>query len=223
MSVRAAARYQSVIFDLDGTIADTEPLVIGCMLETINAHGHPVDRERLLRYIGPPLPVMLDNMLGLSAAQAQAIYLDYLRRYEERYLPRTAPLPGAEALLDGLQTAGVPLALVTNKREDAGRKTLALLGWTERFRAIVGADTASDPKPHPAPLLHALDILGGEPASAAMVGDTESDMGSGRNADFAAVIGIIGVRDDAYLRRFGATHTAADLDAVRALLLTDAH
>ena len=213
-------RYQSVIFDLDGTLADTEPLVIGCMLETINAHGHPVDEALLLRYIGPPLPVMLFNMLGLNAEQAQPIYLDYLRRYEDSYMPRTRPLPGAEPLLDALREADVPMVVVTNKREDAGRKTVELLGWTDRFEAIIGADTASDPKPHPAPLMHALDILKGEPESAAIVGDTESDMGAGRNAKFAGVIGIVGLRDDEYLRRFGATHTAEDLATVQSLLFT---
>ena len=51
-----------------------------------------------------------------------------------------------------------------------------------------------------------------------MVGDTESDMGAGRNANFAAVIGIIGVRDAGYLRRYGATHTADGLAGVQALL-----
>ena len=214
------ARYRSVIFDLDGTLADTEPLVIGCMLETINAHGHPVDQELLLKYIGPPLPVMLHNMLGLNAEQAQPIYMDYLRRYEHTYMPRTRPLPGAEALLDALCEADVPMAVVTNKREDAGRKTVELLGWTDRFETIIGADTASDPKPHPAPLMHALDTLKGEPETSAMVGDTESDMGAGKNANFAGVIGIVGVRDDDYLRRYGATHTAEDLAAVQGLLFT---
>ena len=210
--------YQSVVFDLDGTLADTEPLVVGCMLETINAHGHAVDEALLLQFIGPPLPVMLHNMLGLDLEQAQPIYMDYLRRYEESYMPRTRPLPGAEMLLDALREGEVPLAVVTNKREDAGRKTVELLGWTERFETIIGADTASDPKPHAAPLLHALEVLNGQADTAAMVGDTESDMGAGRNAEFAGVIGIVGVRDADYLRRFGATHTAEDLAGVRELL-----
>ena len=214
----ARARYRSVIFDLDGTLADTEPLVLGCMLETINAHGHAVDRERLLQFIGPPLPVMLFHMLGLSAEEAQPIYMDYLRRYEQSYMPRTTPLSGAEALLDDLAAADVPLAVVTNKREDAGRKTVELLGWTERFRTIIGADTASDPKPHAAPLLHALDILGGAPEAAAMVGDTESDMGAGRNANFAGVIGIVGLRDADFLMREGATAVADGLPGVGELL-----
>ncbi len=214
----AKARYRSVIFDLDGTLADTEPLVIGCMLETINAHGHPVDEALLLKYIGPPLPVMLYNMLGLNAEQAQPIYLDYLGRYEETYMPRTRPLPGAETLLDALCEADVPMAVVTNKREDAGRKTVEMLGWTDRFETIIGADTASDPKPHAAPLLHALDILNGEPESAVIVGDTESDMGAGKNARFAGVIGIVGLRDADFLVSQGATATAKDLPQVQGLL-----
>ena len=211
-------RFESVIFDLDGTLADTEPLVLGCMLETINAAGHAVDQAMLMKYIGPPLPVMLFNMLGLDAEAAHPIYMAYLDRYEREYMPRTTPLPGAEALLDGLAAADVPLAVVTNKREDAGRKTVELLGWTERFVTIIGADTAPHPKPHAAPIVHALEQLDSTAERSAIVGDTESDMGAGRNAELAAVIGIIGVRDDAYLRRFGATHTAENLDAVSRLL-----
>ncbi len=210
--------YQSVVFDLDGTLGNTEPLVLGCMLETINAHGHPVDEELLLQFIGPPLPVMLFSMLGLSEVEAEPIYLDYLRRYEATYMPMTRPLPGAEALLDALRDAEVPLAIVTNKREDAGRKTIELLGWSDRFTTIIGADTASDPKPHAAPLLLALKRLRSEPGSAAMVGDTESDMGAGRNAGFAAVIGIAGLRTPQFLIDQGATHTVSTLAEIPGIL-----
>ena len=216
--MRMRPTYRSVVFDLDGTLGDTEPLVLGCMLETINAHGHSVKRERLLQFIGPPLPVMLFNMLGLSAAEAEPIYRDYLRRYEEQYMPRTRPLPGAEALLDALREADVPLAIVTNKREDAGRKTIDLLGWADRFETIIGADTASDPKPHAAPLLYALEALQGQPQSAAMIGDTESDMGAGRNAGFAAVIGIAGIRTPEFLIDQGATHTVSTLADLKGIL-----
>ena len=216
-----ACRYRAVIFDLDGTLADTEPLVIGCMLETINAAGHPVARDQLLRYIGPPLPIMLNHMLGLSLEQAQPIYLDYLERYRRDYMPRTTPLPGAELLLDALREARVPLAIVTNKREDAGRQTVELLGWSERFVTIIGADTAAAPKPDAAPILLALQRLGAAPADAAIVGDTESDMGAGRNANLAAAIGLEGVRNADHLRTHGATHTAATLTEVSQLLLAN--
>ncbi len=211
-------RYRAVIFDLDGTLADTEPLVIGCMLETIRAAGHPVTEAQLLRYIGPPLPVMLNRMLGLSLDAAQPIYLDYLERYRRDYMPRTTPLPGAEALLDALREAEVPLALVTNKREDAGRQTVELLGWSERFTVIIGADTAEAPKPDAAPILLALDALNAAPDQAAIVGDTESDMGAGRAAKLAGVIGLVGVRDADYLRNHGATDTAVGLGEIQRLL-----
>ncbi len=215
-------RYAGVIFDLDGTLADTEPLVIGCMLETIRAAGHAVSEAQLLRFIGPPLPVMLNRMLGLDAAAARPIYIDYLQRYRRGYMPRTAPLPGAEALLDALRAADTPLAVVTNKREDAGRESIEILGWSGRFRTIIGADTTVAAKPHAAPILHALQALRAAPHEAAIVGDTESDMGAGQAAGLAAVIGIVGVRDAAFLRAHGATATAGDLWEAQELLLTEA-
>ena len=212
-------RYAGVIFDLDGTLADTEPLVIGCMLETISAAGLPVTEQRLLEFIGPPLPLMLHQMYEISEDDAQRIYRDYLRRYAGDYLPRTRPLPGAGELLDALRDAGVPLALVTNKREDAGRKSIEVLGWTERFIAIVGANTAAAAKPDPAPIRHALGFLGADPSEAAIVGDTESDMGAARNAGLAAAIGLVGVRTAEFLRERGATAAAESLDEVRDLLI----
>ena len=211
-------RYDGVIFDLDGTLADTEPLVIGCMLETINAAGHPVTEAQLLRYIGPPLPIMLHNMLGLDLDAAQPIYLDYLTRYRRDYMPRTAPLPGAPELLDALADAGTTLSVVTNKREDAGRESIEILGWSDRFITIVGADTAIAAKPDPAPLHHALSAMNLPPNRAAMIGDTESDMGAGRAAQMAATIGIIGVRNADFLTQQGATATAATLSEVQTLL-----
>ena len=212
-------RYAAVIFDLDGTLADTEPLVIGCMLESIGAAGLPVTEQRLLQFIGPPLPLMLHQMYEISEDDAQRVYRDYLRRYADDYLPRTRPLPGAPELLDALRDARVPLALVTNKREDAGRKSIEVLGWTDRFITIVGANTAAAAKPDPAPIRHALGFLGADPSQTAIVGDTESDMGAARNAGLAAAIGLVGVRTAEFLRERGATATAETLDEVRDLLI----
>ena len=143
-----------MLFDLDGTLADTEPLVIACALETIRAAGHAVSEEQLLRYIGPPMPVMLKNMLGMELDAAQPLYFDYLERYRTKYMPRTAPLPGALELLDRLAELEIPLAVVTNKREDAGRQSVEVLGWSERFVTIIGADTAVAPKPDAAPIVY---------------------------------------------------------------------
>ena len=213
-------RLAGLIFDLDGTLADTEPLVIGCMLETIRAAGLPVTRQRLLEFIGPPLPIMLHQMYEISEDDAQRIYRDYLDRYWNRYLPRTRPLPGAQALLDDLRDARVPLALVTNKREDSGRKSIEVLGWTDRFIAIIGANTASAAKPDAAPIRHALGFLGTGADETAIVGDTESDIGAGRNAGLAEIIALEGVRSREFLQQRGATCVARDLDEVRAHLFT---
>ena len=218
-SSSGGCRYRAVLFDLDGTLADTEPLVVACALETIRAAGHAVSEERLLRYIGPPMPVMLNRMLGMDLDTAQQIYFDYLERYRTKYMPRTAPLPGAVELLDRLAELEIPLAVVTNKREDAGRQSVEVLGWSERFVTIIGADTAVAPKPDAAPIVYALEALGVGPGEAALVGDTESDMGAGAAAGLAGVIGIVGVRSAEFLREQGATETAVDLGEVQRALL----
>ena len=187
-------RYRAVLFDLDGTLADTEPLVIACALETIRAAGHAVSEERLVRYIGPPMPVMLNRTCwAWTLDTAQQIYFDYLERYRTTYMPRTAPLPGAVELLDRLAALEIPLAVVTNKREDAGRQSV-------RGAGLVGAVRDDHRGRHGgraeagrgADCVCAGGAGGRSRDEAALVGDTESDMGAGAAAGLAGVIGIVG-------------------------------
>jgi dihydroorotate dehydrogenase electron transfer subunit len=152
-----------VLFDIDGTIADSLPLIAEAMHETLLAHGHRIERAVIEAAIGPPLAVMVRELTGESVERSELIFRDYLARYLDGYAPRTPPMPGAPELIARLRARGARLAVVTNKLEHSAQPVLDAIGCGDAFELIVGADTLAQQKPHPEPALHALRQLGVAP------------------------------------------------------------
>lgn len=216
----APALPTAVLFDLDGTLSDSEPFVAAALQRTLQAFGYHVTQERVIEELGPPLQPMLETLAQtrFDPAQLDAMREEYLRHYNAT-LAQIEPLPGAVALLDALRARGVPIALVTNKREDGAHEQLAAMGWTDRFATVIGADTAGAPKPDAAPAREALRRLGAGAAHAAFVGDMEPDMECASAAGLPWRIGYTRARTPDALRSAGATHLCAHLDEVAAVLL----
>ncbi len=119
---------RAVLFDLDGTLVDSEPLIGAALAETLARHGFEFDPSTVGRVVGPPMTAMIQRITNVSLAEAERLYDEYSRCYIERHAPKTQPLPGAVDLLDALAAAHVPLALVTNKHERSARSVLEYLG-----------------------------------------------------------------------------------------------
>ena len=212
---------QAVLFDLDGTLTDSEHLIVEGVVAAAALRGHTIDPVRLLAVLGPPAVETLTTYFDFPVEEAEAIGRVYQEHFDEWYLPRLAPMPEAQALLGALQDRGIRLALVTNKLEALGTAVVDRLGWQDQFDVVVGANTAHQPKPDPAPALHALHLLGCPPERAAFVGDMETDMRCGRAAGLSWVIGLTTNRDAATLRATGATHVCDTLAQVAAILLPE--
>lgn len=209
---------RGVLFDLDGTLADSLDTIAQAMVEAIGLHGHAVTMDDIRPRVGPPMHALARDLTGVSMEEAEAMFQDYLRIYHDRYIRSTPPCPGADGLVRCLHASGLALGVVTNKVEEGGRIMVEAQGWADLFGAVAGRDT-SKPKPHPEAALHVLRRLDVAPEQAAIVGDTEFDMNCGRDAGLAVVIGVTGMRGAAYLRSEGATHVVDHLDEVGPLLL----
>jgi len=212
------AGLRAVLFDLDGTLADSEPLIAQAVSESAAAFGYELSSGDVIPRIGPPMPIMLQQMLPIGPDEAQTIYEEYQRRYNSRFVPQTQPLPGAVELLASLRARDVAMAVVTNKNEFGGKVLVEAMGWTSLFRVVVGMDTAGAGKPAPDGILHALGVVGAGPDETAFVGDSSADMGGGRAAKTRAVIGITGLRSAEEMLEGGGAHTADDLAGVATLL-----
>lgn len=175
--------FDIVGFDLDGTLLDTSGDLGMALNHALRLAGRAeVPLDEVSGLIGGGAKVMLNRALaitgGTEGADVQAMHRDLLEYYEANIAVHTQLFPGGEAMLDGLASHGVKLALVTNKLEGLARKLLAELGLTNRFATIIGGDTLGPGRAKPAPdLLHEmLARLGG--GRAVYVGDTSFDTGA---------------------------------------------
>jgi phosphoglycolate phosphatase len=200
-----ALAHATIAFDLDGTLVDTAPDLIGSLNAVLAEQGlppHPVTAAR--RLIGGGTRQLVERGFAQAGGTPDPQRLPALvERMVEIYLGRisqeSAPFEGLETALDQLSASGARLAVCTNKREGLSRTLLDALGLTRRFAAIVGSDTTPTIKPDPAGLIHAIREAGGDPAHAVFVGDSITDLLTAR----AAAVPAVGVS-------FGYSETAVE-------------
>ena len=190
---RAMAHAPLIVFDLDGTLVDSAPDLVGALNTILAREGiAPLTLERARKFVGRGGRVLI--RLGLDAqgasvsdARLEQMFSAYLAEYETRLSDETLPFPGALTALDRLAAAGHRFAICTNKFEKPAKMLLRDLGLIERFAAIVGADTFPMSKPDAAVLRLTIEKAGGDPTRAVMVGDTKTDVDTARNAGLPVV------------------------------------
>jgi phosphoglycolate phosphatase len=191
----------TIVFDLDGTLVDTAPDLMGTLNVLLAREGLPplpLDETRSL--IGQGAKALLAR--GFAAAgrplaepRLSELFDDFITRYLAHIADKSRPFDGAVAAMDALATAGARLAVCTNKRTDLSLALLGALGLTDRFAAIVGADAAPAPKPDPRHLTTTIARAGGSADRAVMVGDSASDARAARNAGVPLILVSFGYTD----------------------------
>ena len=174
---------RALIFDLDGTLIDSKQDLI----HSVNAMLVETGRERLHEdtisgYIGHGAPKLVARALGNRAAEAereQALKF-FLAHYEEHKLDSTRPYPGVAEALEELRE--FPMAVLTNKPVRVSRRILEGLGLAKYFRAVYGGNSFQTKKPDPLGARKILEELGAMAGETMMVGDSEVDVQTARNA-----------------------------------------
>ncbi len=179
------AGWAAVLFDLDGTLADTVPLILECYRHTMKVHrGRALPDERWLATIGTPLRDQLADF-ATGPDEVAAMADTYVARQLELHDGMVRPFPGALELLTELRGRGVRTGVVTSKRRGMATRTLRRCGLGDAYDVLVGADDVVQAKPHPEPVHTALTLLrldGTERDRALFVGDSPFDMRAGRGA-----------------------------------------
>jgi len=197
-SILTGSTIRMVVFDLDGTVADTGPDLAAALNAALKSLGRtqlPLETVRTM--IGHGTRALLNNGLaatgGVDDRLMEAAYPVLIRYYEDHISDFTRPYPGVEAAWDALAAQGIALALCTNKPGALAHKLIDALGWKERFAAVVAGDTLAVTKPDPAPLLLAIARAGGGPA--VFVGDSIVDVQTARAAGVPSIVVSFGFAD----------------------------
>jgi phosphoglycolate phosphatase len=188
--------YDTVAFDLDGTLADTAPDIAYALNHALGTVGRPAIEPSIVRtMIGDGARNLIRRALAATGGGDEALidrlYPVYVAYYADHPCLGTQPFPGAEAALDAIGASGVRLAICTNKPERVSLALLEALGWNGRFASVVCGDTLGVRKPDPAPLLAAVDGA----ACAAFVGDSMIDAETARAAGIPFVAVTFGYSD----------------------------
>ena len=174
---------RALIFDLDGTLIDSKQDLI----RSVNAMLVEMGRERLHEetisgYIGHGAPTLVARTLGNGATEderEQALKF-FLAHYEAHKLDATCPYPGVAEALKELR--GFPMAVLTNKPVRVSRRILEGLGLAKYFRTVYGGNSFATKKPDPLGARKIVEELGATAGETMMVGDSEVDVQTARNA-----------------------------------------
>jgi phosphoglycolate phosphatase len=191
---------EAILFDLDGTFADTAP-DLGAALNHVRA-----------LYDLPPLPnatlrsqashgsrglLKVGMNVEPDAPDYDKMRDAFLQHYEEHICERTVLFPGMAALVGELERHDLPWGIVTNKPHRYTVPLMEKLGYAKRAACLVSGDTCEYPKPHPMPMLHASKLIGVAPQQCLYLGDDVRDMEAAQAADMTGIIAAYGYIDPA--------------------------
>ncbi len=188
-------KLQCVLFDLDGTLADTAPDLIAALNRAVQKQGFsPVSNEKIKPLISYGAAAMikqctLDN--NNEAIQAE-ILKNMLEDYQINIADQTQLFTGMDNILEIIENKGLKWGVVTNKRQRFTDPLMAALNLTERAACIVSGDTTNNPKPHPEPLLTACKQANVKPKHCVYIGDAAHDIEAGKAAGMKTLAATYG-------------------------------
>jgi HAD superfamily hydrolase (TIGR01509 family) len=204
---------KALLFDVDGTLADTDALHLEAFNQILGPRGHVFDRQRATNELmGFSNTSICERFLSGETPERQAaIMAEKEEIFRKLAFGQIRPTPGLMPLLALADRAGVPIVAVTNAPRLNAEMMLSGLGIMHRFKAIVIGDELAHGKPHPMPYLEGLRAAGAVPDRSLAFEDSRS----GIQAAAAAGIPTIGIRTslaDADMIAAGAVMTAKDFD-----------
>ncbi|MBN7770308.1 phosphoglycolate phosphatase [Marinobacter daepoensis] len=213
------ARWPGVaLFDLDGTLVDSAPDLAAAVDQMLEHLGRsPAGLDKVRHWVGNGAGILVRRALAgktdwePARAKDDALFHDALTIFYHAYGQlngrHSVVFEGVTECLGHLKALGCRLAVVTNKPDQFVQPLLKQTGLDHWFELAVGGDTLAVKKPDPAPLLHAMEQLGGTRGTTVMIGDSAADV----NASLAAGIPCVAVR---YGYNFGGSVDSLGADAV---------
>ncbi|SEP12111.1 pyrophosphatase PpaX [Paenibacillus sp. OV219] len=203
---------KTMLFDLDGTIMDTNELIIQSFIHSLKGIVSPeFDREHIIPSMGQPLTKQMQLFSGREdVTDLVAAYREINLKMHDDYV---TAFPYVREVFAKLHGAGIRIGIVTTKMRlttERGLRYVKLYEYVEPG-AIVTIEDVVHPKPHPEPVQRALDLLGADPRTTMMVGDSGVDIESAEAAGVISVGVAWSLKGEAKLRESGARHIIHDM------------
>ena len=215
--------YKGIIFDLDGTLIDTLEDLADSVNEALEQMEYPVWPEEAYRFkVGRGFRNLMENRVPETVREDGGV-IDrmlgfFVEAYDRRYMNKSHPYEGVDELLDGLVGKGIFLAVNSNKRTDYTEKLIDKLFGRIPFVGVFGERAGVPKKPDPAGALELCGRMGLEPGEVLYVGDSGTDMKTGRNAGMDTVGVGWGFRGFPELEENGAVYLAETVQDILSLV-----
>ena len=213
------------IFDLDGTVLDTAPSIAHYGNLALKAHGiEPIDEKKYQYFAGDGAKILIRRMLQYRSCYSDALHASVFKIYNELYNAdvtcKTVIFDGLKEVLDILKNDGYRFAIVSNKPDFAAKTVANALYGEGYFDCIVGQKEGSALKPDPGEVLAVMQTFGTEAKDCVYVGDTDTDMKTGKNAGLYTIGVLWGFRGREELEANGADAIVATPEELYQKILT---
>jgi HAD superfamily hydrolase (TIGR01509 family) len=183
------ARIRAVLFDIDGTLLDSNDAHAHAWLDALRGHGKDVPFDLVRSKIGKGGDKLLMEVAGIDDQSLEGKLLSERRVavFKAHYLPDLGPTPGARALVERLRSRGLARAIVTSAKGDELADLMRQAAVVNLFDALVTSDDADNSKPDPDLVTVGLQRLGVGPREAVMIGDTPYDIVAAARAGVSTI------------------------------------
>lgn len=202
-------KIDTLLFDLDGTLINTNDLIISSFLHTLE-HYFPgkYSREKVIEFIGPPL---VDSFKGIDAERVEEMITMYREHNLSNHDLLVKEYEGVFETIERLHKEGFKLAVVTTKMKSTAIRGLEVTGLDRFFEVIVAIDDVEKVKPDPEPLEKAMKALGSSAETTIMVGDSQYDILGGKNTGTATAAVAWSIKGEAFIRSFEPDYVLEDM------------
>jgi len=194
------ASIKTVLFDLDGTLADTAPDLAFALNEVLKEQGRaPLPFDIIRPYVSHGGPALTQLGFGITAEHPdfEPRRQRLLEIYRANIARETTLFPGMAELLNHIEKNNMNWGVVTNKPGRLTKPLMDALGLSDRAACIVSGDTCNNRKPHPEPILHGCQLAGSEAQHCVYIGDAQRDIEAGRRAGMKTIVALFGyIADD---------------------------
>jgi len=214
--------YKVIIFDFDGTLADSRDVIVDCMTQTFKHFGDPVpDVERMVSTIGAPLEEAMPRLVpGLTGAESAKRVAAYRELFQDRGVAEIKAMDGVEPVMDKLADAGVRMAVLSNRKDHVLQACIKQLGW-ERYFSFVGG-MLDDGVTKPSNAFRRDMLASFSDASAAdvlMVGDSTHDIIYAKNMGVDSCLVLYGYGNPAKARIESPDYEIKTPDEIESIVL----